>query len=213
MLLSVSGATSRAGKTAAAVSLLRAVPGATAVKFTTTDDTFTGCPRGTPCVVCDIDVPFRLIEDPLVLRQPGTDTDRFAAAGARRVVWAITKPIAAAAAWEAVRARFAEAPVVMDGSRVVALARPDFTVFVAHPFLPPERWKPTSAALIASADLVVVNRRSDERRQPSPSVLGALARHRQGRTARIADVTLPISEWAPEILARLLAAPSNAQVG
>ena len=58
MLLSVSGATSRAGKTAAAVTMLRAVPGATAVKFTTTDDTFTGCPRGTPCVVCDIDVPF-----------------------------------------------------------------------------------------------------------------------------------------------------------
>ncbi|MFI5008252.1 MAG: hypothetical protein ACHQKZ_12460, partial [Solirubrobacterales bacterium] len=120
MLLSVSGATSRAGKTAAAVSLLRAVPGATAVKFTTTDDAFTGCPRGTPCVVCDIDVPFRLIEDPAVLRQPGTDTDRFAAAGAGRVVWAITKPIAAAAAWEAVQARFAGSPVVMEGSRVVA---------------------------------------------------------------------------------------------
>ncbi len=213
MLLSVSGATSRAGKTAAAVSLLRAVPGATAVKFTTTDDAFTGCPRGTPCVVCDIDVPFRLIEDPAVLRQPGTDTDRFAAAGASRVVWAITKPVAAAAAWEAVQARFAGSPIVMEGSRVVALARPDFTVFVAHPFLPPERWKPTSAALIASADLVVVNRRSDERRQPSRSVLSALERHRKGRTTRIADVTLPLAEWAPEILARLLAAPAWPQVG
>jgi len=213
MLLSVSGATSRAGKTAAAVSLLRALPGATAVKFTTTDDTFTGCPRGTPCVVCDIDVPYRIVSESEVLRQPGTDTDRFAAAGAGRVVWAITKPIAAAAAWEAVRARFAGSPVVMEGSRVVALAHPDFTVFVAHPFLPPERWKPTSAALIASADLVVVNRRSDERRQPSRSVLGALERHREGRATRIADVTLPLAEWAPEILARLVAAPSGPQVG
>jgi hypothetical protein len=59
----------------------------------------------------------------------------------------------------------------------------------------------------------VVNRRSDERRQPSPSVLGALERHREGRAARIADVTRPLAEWAPEILARLLAAPSGAQVG
>src|SRR5260221_5786559 len=102
-LISVAGASSRAGKTAAAVTVLRALgPGAaSAVKFTTTDDVFERCPRGTPCVVCDIDVPFRIVEDPSVLREAGTDTDRLAEAGASRVVWCIAK---AAAAEPALRA-------------------------------------------------------------------------------------------------------------
>ena len=72
ILLSISGACSRSGKTAAAVSLLRVLPAgrAAAVKFTTTEDVFERCPRGMPCVVCDIDVPFRIVEDPGVLAKP-----------------------------------------------------------------------------------------------------------------------------------------------
>ena len=205
MIVSVSGACSRSGKTAAAVALLQALPrdSAVAVKFTTTEDTFVRCPRGTPCVVCDIDVPFRLIEDPAVLREAGTDTDRLAAAGARRVVWAIAKASAAPAAWDAVRERLDGGPVVIEGSTVVGLALPDLHLFVAHPFLLPERWKPTTPALVASADLVVVNCPAGEPRQPSPSVLAALARHRKGREVRIADVARPLAAWAPEILGRL----------
>jgi len=205
VIVSVSGACSRSGKTAAAVALLQALPrdSAVAVKFTTTEDTFVRCPRGTPCVVCDIDVPFRLIEDPAVLREAGTDTDRLAAAGARRVVWAIAKASAAPEAWEAVRARLDGGPVVIEGSTVAGLARPDLRLFVAHPFLLPERWKPTTPALVGSADLVVVNCPAGERRQPSPAVLAALARHRKGREVRVADVARPLAEWAPEILGRL----------
>jgi hypothetical protein len=205
VIVSVSGACSRSGKTAAAVALLQALPrdSAVAVKFTTTEDTFVRCPRGTPCVVCDIDVPFRLIEDPAVLREAGTDTDRLAAAGARRVVWAIAKASAAPEAWEAVRARLDGGPVVIEGSTVAGLARPDLRLFVAHPFLLPERWKPTTPALVGSADLVVVNCPAGERRPPSPSVLAALARHRKGREVRVADVARPLAEWAPEILGRL----------
>src|SRR6185436_11682234 len=95
--IAVAGACSRSGKTAAAVSLLRALPPGTAaaVKFTTTEDVFERCPRGSPCIVCDIDVPYRIVRDEATLRQPGTDTDRLAAAGARTVVWAIAKQAAA----------------------------------------------------------------------------------------------------------------------
>ena len=84
ILLSISGAGSRSGKTAVAVSLLRALPAgrAAAVKFTTTEDVFERCPRGTPCVVCDIDVPFRIVEDAAVLDDAGTDTARLREAGA-----------------------------------------------------------------------------------------------------------------------------------
>lgn len=199
----MSGACSRSGKTACAVSLLEALPrgAAAAVKFTTTEDVFERCPRGTPCVVCDIDVPFRIIDDPRVLGEPGTDTDRLGRAGARRVLWAIAKQHAAEQAWEAVRSRLeGEAMAVMEGSTVVALARPERTVFVVHPYLSPARWKPTSPRLIAEADLVVVNRPASETRPPSPEVVAEIARHRGGRGYLVADVTRPAPEWAGPLL-------------
>jgi hypothetical protein len=203
-IVSVSGACSRSGKTACAVSLLEALPRgeAAAVKFTTTEDVFERCPRGTPCVVCDIDVPFRIIEDPAVLAEAGTDTDRLGRAGARRVLWVIAKQHAADAAWRAARARMeGEAFVVMEGSTVVSLARPEKNVFVVHPFLSPERWKPTSPGLLAQADLVVVNRPVSETRSPSNEVVAAIERHRQGRGYVVADVTRPAAEWAGPLLA------------
>ena len=210
MLVSVSGACSRVGKTAAAVTLLQALPGgaAAAVKFTTTDDVFERCPRGTTCVVCDIDVPFRMIEDPGVLRQAGTDTDRLAAAGARRVIWTIAQTSAAASAWAALGHRLeGQDIVVMEGSTIVERARPDLHVFVVHPFLSPERWKPTSPWLIRHADLVVVNRPASERRAPAPSVLAEVERFRAGREIRVADVTRPLAEWAPDLHGRLCESP------
>jgi hypothetical protein len=199
----VSGACSRSGKTACAVSLLEALPRgeALAVKFTTTEDVFERCPRGTPCVVCDIDVPFRIVEDKAVLDEAGTDTERMGRAGARRVLWAITKQHAAEAAWRAVMSRIdAEATVVMEGSTVVGVAKPDRNVFVVHPFLSPERWKPTSPGLIARADLVVVNRPAAEERAPSPEVVAEVERHRGPRGFVVADVTRPAREWAGTLL-------------
>ena len=121
----MAGACSRAGKTALAVTVLRALPPRTALalKFTTTDDVFERCPRGSPCVVCDIDVPFRVVEDEAVLRQAGTDTDRLAEAGAARVVWTIARHGAAERAWSALAPRLAAVPqVVIEGSTVVDLS-------------------------------------------------------------------------------------------
>jgi hypothetical protein len=209
-LLSISGACSRSGKTAAAVSLLRALPPgrAAAVKFTTTEDVFERCPRGTTCVVCDIDVPFRIVDDPAILDEAGTDTARLRDAGASRVVWAIARESAVTAAWAAVQARLRGADVVvMEGSTIVTVARPDLQVFVAHPWLSPERWKVTSAACVARADLVVVNRPGSDARPPSPEVLDAL-RRLGGPEPMVADVTRPPSEWAPK-LARALARVAN----
>ena len=172
-----------------------------AVKFTTTEDVFERCPRGTPCVVCDIDVPFRIVEDKALLDEAGTDTERMGRAGAKKVLWAITKQHAAEAAWRAVVARIdAGATVVMEGSRVVAFANPERNVFVVHPFLSPERWKPTSPRLIADADLVVINRPEAEPRQPSPEVVAEVERHRGSRGYIVADVTRPAREWAGALL-------------
>jgi len=205
-LVSVSGACSRAGKTALATTLLRALPAgtATALKFTTTEDVFERCPRGTPCVVCDIDVPYRIVEEPQVLRKAGTDTDRLAVAGAGRVVWVIAKASAAARAWKVVRDLVARASiVVMEGSTVVDLAQPDLLLFVAHPHLSTARWKPTSGPLLARADAVVVNLPSYERRRPAPSVLAEIGLHRSSKDLRVADVTRPLADWAPDLAGRL----------
>jgi len=207
-LVSVSGACSRSGKTAAAVTLLRFLGRgcASAVKFTTTDDVFERCPRGTTCVVCDIDVPFRLIEAPALLREPGTDTDRLAAAGASRVIWAIAKRSAAPSAWRAVEERLGRASlVVMEGSTVVELARPSTLFFVAHPFLSTARWKPTSGALLRRADAAIVNLPAGETRPPAPAVLAAVRRERGRDDVMVADVTRPLREWAPDVAARLAA--------
>jgi len=206
VIVTVSGACSRAGKTAAAVALVEAHPrsSAIAVKFTTTEDVFVRCPRGTPCVVCDIDVPYRIVGDEATLRQPGTDTDRLAAAGARRVVWVIAKREHAAAAWAAVKGSLRDEPVVIEGSSIVEIAQPDLNVFVVHPFLAPERWKAGSDRLVRSADFVVVNLHRRERRAPAQSVVSALEQWRGGREIRVANVTRPLAEWAPDLLRRLV---------
>ena len=205
MLVSVGGACSRAGKTALAVGLVRELgAGTVAVKFTTTDDVFERCPRGTPCVVCDIDVPFRLVQEPAILAEPGTDTARLAEAGAARVVWAIARNSAVRAAWSAVRARLGASPyIVMEGSSIVSIAQPDVLAYVVHPFLSPGRWKEGWRDLVAAADLVVVNRPAAEARPPSPEVMEALAGARPRGTVTVADVTWPLAEWAPALRARL----------
>jgi hypothetical protein len=205
-LVSVSGATSRAGKTALAASLIRAVPAGTAValKFTTTEDVFERCPRGTPCAVCDIDVPYRIVTEPRILAEPGTDTERLGRAGAARVLWVIAKAGAARAAWEASRERIAGAGlVVLEGSTIVTCVQPDLTTFVVHPFLSVSRWKETSGPLLRRADVVIVNRPAGEPRPPAPPVLAAVRRHRGRDDLRVADVAQPLSTWAPDVLDRL----------
>jgi hypothetical protein len=214
-VVSISGGCSRSGKTAAAVSLLQAAPpgSAAAVKFTTTEDVFERCPRGTTCIVCDIDVPFRIVEDPAVLAETGTDTARLMEAGAARVVWAIARQSAVERAWAAVQDRLAGAElIIMEGSTIVTVARPDLQVFVTHPWLSPARWKPTSAACITSADAVVINRPGSDPRPPSPEVLAALRAARPRFEITVADVTRPPAEWAPLVTRHLAGARAAAEV-
>ena len=203
-IAAVSGTCSRAGTTALAESLLRALPpgAAAAVKFPTTEDVFERCPRGSACVVCDIDVPFRVIVDPAIIREPGTDTDRLTAAGAVRVIWAIARETAAAEAWAAVARMLGDGLVVLEGSSVVArgLAKPDLALFVAHRAVPPERWKPTSDALIAAADRVIVHAAEGP---VSPAVMAGLEARGAGEIT-VADVTRPLAAWAPDLAGRAL---------
>lgn len=199
--------------------MLRGLGGrAAAVKFTTTDDIFEKCPRGTTCIVCDIDVPFKVVRDEATLGESGTDTARLGAATAGPVLWTIARKSVAALAWEAtVRlldqawADAKSAPdgnhgLVVEGSTVASLCAPDFTFFVVHPFLSPERWKDGTRELIGRADGVVINRQAGEKREPSPEVMAAI-HEAHPYDLRVADVLEPLDTWAGDLLPRLRARP------
>lgn len=211
----VAGSSSRAGKTALAETVLRALGGrAAAVKFTTTDDVFERCPRGTTCIVCDIDVPFKVVRDEATLSESGTDTARLGAVTKGPVLWTIARKSVAALAWEATlllldqarAGKDADRGLVVEGSTVASLCSPAFTFFVVHPFLGPERWKAGTRELIGRADCVVVNRQSTETREPGAEVMAAIHEARP-YDLRVADVLEPLDTWAGDLLPRLRARP------
>jgi hypothetical protein len=214
----VAGSSSRAGKTALAETVLRHLGGASAaVKFTTTEDIFERCPRGTTCVVCDIDVPFKVLRDEATLKEPGTDTARLSHATTGPVLWTIARRSAATLAWQATvrlldqaraEAHGQDAPdrnLVIEGSTIAGLSSPDFTFFVVHPFLSPQRWKDGTRELIGRVDCVVINRQAAETREPSPEVMAAIDEARP-YDLRVADVLAPLDRWAGDLLPRLRAA-------
>jgi hypothetical protein len=204
----VAGSSSRAGKTALAETVLRGLGGAAgAIKFTTTDDVFERCPRGTSCIVCDIDVPFKVVRDETTLLESGTDTARLSAATTGPVLWTIARKSMAALAWEATRRLLDAAPppaLVIEGSTVASLCSPDFTFFVVHPFLSPARWKDGTRDLLARAQCVVINRPQAESREPGPEVMAAIHEARP-YDLRVADVQQPLDTWAGDLLPRLRA--------
>ena len=214
----VAGSSSRAGKTALSETVLRGLGSrAAAVKFTTTDDVFEKCPRGTTCIVCDIDVPFKVVRDDPTLGEQGTDTARLQGATKGPVLWTISRKSVAALAWEATLRLLdlarADAQgitvregLVIEGSTVASLCSPDFTFFVLHPFLSPERWKVGTRELIGRADCVVVNRPASETRDPSAEVMAAIHESRP-YDLRVADVQKPLDTWAGDLLPRLHARP------
>ena len=214
----VAGSSSRAGKTALAETVLRGLGGrAAAVKFTTTDDVFNRCPRGTTCIVCDIDVPFKVVRDEATLGESGTDTARLKAATEGPVLWTIARKSVAALAWEATLLLLEQARVdakalgegrglVVEGSSVASLCSPDFTFFVVHPFLSPARWKEGTRELIGRANCVVVNRQASEGRAPSAEVMAAIHEARP-YDLRVADVLEPLDTWAGDLWPRLRARP------
>ena len=214
----VAGSSSRAGKTALAETILRGLGGgAAAVKFTTTEDIFEKCPRGTTCIVCDIDVPFKVIRDVATLGESGTDTARLQAATAGPVLWTIARKSVAAHAWLATVRLLDQAKadakssgddggLVVEGSTVASLCAPDFTFFVVHPFLSPERWKDGTRELLGRANCVVINSQAAEKREPSAAVMEAV-NEQHPYDLRVADVLKPLDTWAGDLLPRLSARP------
>ena len=182
------------------------------MKFTTTDDVFEKCPRGTTCIVCDIDVPFRIVRDDATLEEADTDTARLRKATSGPVLWTISKRSVAEQAWRTTERFLQEstgatksADRVIEGSTIASYCSPDFTFFVIHPFLSPSRWKDGTSELIGRADCVVINRAGNESREPSTEVMAAI-RAARPRNLRLADVMSPLQIWAGDLASRLASA-------
>jgi hypothetical protein len=163
-IISVAGATSRAGKTLLAEQIIqycasRGVP-VYAVKFTTTTDIPSPCPRGTPCTVCNLSEKFRIIRDPEILLQPGKNTQRLAAAGATEIIWIIARKSYLPQAYTHLLTHLsADAVTVIEGSTVTSFCEPDLLFYVAANHIAPARWKDNAQQILSEADFFILNRK------------------------------------------------------
>jgi len=154
----VAGARRNAGKTLVSELLLRALPGAGAIKLTCCRPD-QGCPRDRPCGVCGaLAAPFAVIEDRQVLAEPGKDTARLLAAATGKVVWLQSREEALPEAMSAALSRFtAEPVVVVEGNAAFEAMRPDLGVLVIGPGGAPP--KPSVNVALPAIGVVVRNTR------------------------------------------------------
>lgn len=163
-IISIAGATSKAGKTLVAEQVIRYCAAhhsnVYAVKFTTTSDLPSPCPRGAPCTVCDLSGQFRIVRDPETILQPGKNTQRFAAANAAEVIWVIAKKSYMPVAYSHLLTHIPnEAIAVMEGSTITSICKPDLLIYVLANHISPSRWKDSAPAIMERSDFVIVNRK------------------------------------------------------
>jgi hypothetical protein len=163
-IISVAGATSKAGKTELAEQLIaycsRQYHPVIAVKFTTTSDLPSPCPRGAPCTVCDLSDAFRIVTDPAILNQPRKNTHRFAVAGADQVLWVIARKSQLENAYQHLLAHIPDhALVIMEGSTITELCRPDLLFYIFANNIPATKWKNSASRILEKADVILRNRK------------------------------------------------------
>jgi hypothetical protein len=170
-IISVAGATSKAGKTKLAEQIIRYCAArhspVYAIKFTTTSDLPTPCPRGAPCTVCDLSEKFRIIRDPQILLVPGKNTQRLHAAGANEVIWVVAKRSQLANGYQHLLTHLPEEAIaIMEGNTVTSLCDPDLLFYVFSNHISPNRWKDSALEIMARSDFVILNRKSKLKDHP-----------------------------------------------
>src|SRR5262249_7393324 len=130
------------GKTSLAAALVAALPGSTALKFTTVRQDGTRCPPGAGSWAChSLQGDFTILEDPEILLQPDTDTARLAHAGARRVLWCLARPEAYGPLLQELAERLDRGPLIIEGNSVLQFLPEARVWFVLRPDQPPHRFK------------------------------------------------------------------------
>ena len=160
----IAGVASKAGKTSLAEAVTHTLAQKIqvgAAKITVTHGE-RGCPHGGKgCDVCSsLGGDYRVIDKPFVINQKGTDTARLEAAGARPVLWTITRAEFILDAWTEMQRKFKEVScAVIESNTLAVVARPALTLMIVDPTVSRRLWKPSAERLIATADLVIFNDR------------------------------------------------------
>lgn len=191
------------GKTFLACALVRALPGAQALKITRFH-------REEHCPVhgvndqgqdnCDGCAPapagFELIDDPGILATPGKDTDRLAKAGANPVLWLRAAPASFEYALHKAKGRFSsDRPLVIEGNSAATVSGLDTRVIL----LWPQRTRGVKASVMPALKrcetLVLVESDSGPRRVLPNSLRQACARIGVKESQLPEPVWLPSSWW------------------
>lgn len=205
-----------AGKTRLITSLLEAHPGRFAVvKFTTVYRDGQFCPKDAQkrCACSRLHDRFNVITDPATLAQDDTDTGRITAAGARRVLWCLSRDGAHGQAWPHVQELLGpDSPeIVTEGNSALLEIPSDALLFVVNPCMPRKFWKPNWRPLAERASVLIVNEAPEAigRREPADVAerRAALAEVHEACPEAprvVARLDAPWSEWAGPLLERLI---------
>lgn len=214
--IAVAAPAAESGKSLLICRVLEAFPGRiTAVKLSDHPPDPRPARVGSPglCSCESAGSPFHVIEDNAALGDPGKDTGRFLAAGARRVLWCQSSKEDVSDAWShMVRCHLERDEIVIaEGSRLLATTRPEILVLVVNPERPRVQWKNGGVPLLARADLVLWNRHP----RPSGKIdsVEEAARELEGMAGPIAgegriltgDFTQPLRSAFPKLHAMLAA--------
>ncbi|GEM_PF-1028003 len=140
-VIAVGGSSKKSGKTRVASRLIQALKIDCAVKVSAGEHYF----------------PDReIIEDPDIIRQPGTDTARYVAAGAKRVIWIDTIGANMPHAIGSLNSLCKDCETVLiESNSAIPLIRSDFTVFIAG--ANPSEFKESALSVVRIADLICIN--------------------------------------------------------
>lgn len=124
----ISGSESGVGKTYTAEQLLKNLFNWSALKVTVSRDG--DCPHQRNCGVCpEIKDPFYIIKDKDIINQPGKDTCRLKAAGAKEVIWLKARPDGLEEGLNKAMAEFSDCQgVIIEGTSVLKFIKPDLNI-------------------------------------------------------------------------------------
>lgn len=128
----VSGARSGIGKTRLAEELLRGLSNWSALKVTLSKDD--GCPHERNCGICpEIKNPFYIIKEEGIINQPGKDTARLKAAGAKEVIWLKARPEGLNEGLHKALSEFSDCKgIVIEGTSVLKFIKPDLNLHISE---------------------------------------------------------------------------------
>lgn len=184
------------GKTALAVRLVQALPGAQALKITRFHRE-EHCPvhgaHGNDCDGCDpVPAGYQLVDDPAVLATPGKDTDRLSRAGASPVLWLRAAPHTFEYALGVALKRFDSGrPLVMEGNSAATVSSLQAVVVVIWP-QHPRGVKASVLPALRRCDALVLVEAEDGTARRRPASLEAACRR-----AGVEMHTLPAPIWLP----------------